>query len=441
VAKEFFPEVRKINYEGPESDNPLAFRHYNPDAVIAGKTMKEHFRFSVTYWHTFMATGSDPFGAGTMQRPWDGIEEPMEEARAIVEAAFEFFSKLQAPYYCFHDRDIAPEGQTLAESNKMLDEIVSRAKVLQQETGVKLLWGTANCFSHPRYVHGASTSCDPNVFAYAAAQVKKAMEATLELGGENYVFWGGREGYSSLYNTRMKQELEQFARFLRMAADYKKEIGFEGQLLIEPKPKEPTTHQYDFDTATVIGFLRAHDLAGEFKINVEANHATLATHDFIHEITLAAEQDMLGSIDANRGNLLLGWDTDQFPTNLYETTFTMYVLLKAGGIAPGGLNFDAKVRRPSFKPIDLFHAHIGAMDAYALGLKIADRMLKDGLIEKHRDERYQKWNDSLGRSILTGKADFRSLEAHALSLDHIELESGGEELIENIINRYFGMGR
>ena len=354
-----FPEVDRINYEGPDTKNPLAFRWYNPEEVVEGKTMAEHLRFSVVYWHTFRANGSDPFGMPTLNRPWDDGTDSVENACNRARVAFEFMEKLQAPYYAFHDRDIAPEGNSLSETNSILDQVVAVLKEEQQRTGIKLLWGTANMFSNPRFMHGAATSPNADVFAFAAAQVKKAMEVTVELGGENYVFWGGREGYQNLYNTDLKREFDNLGRFFHMAVDYAKEIGFKGQFLIEPKPKEPTKHQYDSDAAACINFLRAYDLMDHFKLNIETNHATLAGHTMMHELEYAGMQGALGSIDANTGDLLLGWDTDQFPTDYYLTTQTMLCLLKYG-LAPGGVNFDAKVRRESFEPIDLFHAHIGA---------------------------------------------------------------------------------
>ena len=369
MLNEFFKDVPEIKYEGSKSKNPLAFKYYNPDEKVGNKTMKEHLRFAVAYWHTLTGSGQDPFGAGTMIRLWDKTTDPMEKAKMRMRANFEFIQKLGIPFYCFHDRDIAPEGDSLKETNKNLDEIVKLAKELQNATGIKLLWGTANLFSHPRYVHGASTSCNANVFAYAAAQVKKALEVTLELGGVNYVFWGGREGYETLLNTDLGLELDNLARFLKMAVDYAKEIGFKGQFLIEPKPKEPTKHQYDFDSATVMGFLKKYDLDKYFKLNIEVNHATLAYHTFQHELRLARINGMLGSIDANQGDLLLGWDTDQFPTDIYLTTLAMYEILLAGGFTSGGTNFDAKVRRASFEPVDLFYGHIAGMDAFAKGLE------------------------------------------------------------------------
>ncbi|MEC8411755.1 MAG: xylose isomerase, partial [Planctomycetota bacterium] len=386
-----FPEVEKIRYEGPQSDNPLAYRWYNEDEMIEGKSMKDHLRFSVVYWHTFRGSGADPFGVGTMHRPWDDGTDSVENARNRVRVAFEFMEKLGAPYYAFHDRDVAPEGTDLADTNRIFDSVAEVLEEEQQRTGIKLLWGTANMFTHPRYLHGAATSSNADVFAYCAAQVKKALEITLALGGENYVFWGGREGYQTLYNTDMKRELDHLAKFFHMAVDYAKEIGFEGTFLIEPKPKEPTKHQYDSDAAACINFLRAYDLTDRFKLNIETNHATLAGHTMMHELDYAGIQGMLGSIDANTGDLMLGWDTDQFPTDIYLTTQIMLMLLKHGGVAPGGVNFDAKVRRESFDPMDLFHAHIGGMDAFARGLKIAAAIREDNDLGKFDDQRYSSW--------------------------------------------------
>ena len=341
----YFPEIDKIVYEGRKTDNPLAFRYYDPNKVIGDKTMEEHLRFSMAYWHTLTGQGVDMFGAASVERPWDKSSDPMEAAKARAHAAFEFMEKMQIPYFCFHDVDVAPEGATLTETFNNLDKMAELLKELMAKTGKKLLWGTSNLFSHPRFMHGAATSPSADVFAYAAAKVKKALEITKELGGENYVFWGGREGYETLLNTDMKLELDNLARFLHMAVDYAKQIGFTGQFLIEPKPKEPTKHQYDFDVATVLGFLKSYDLDQHFKINIEANHATLAGHTFQHELRLARINGVLGSVDANQGDKLLGWDTDQFPTNIYATTLAMYEILQNGGLAPGGLNFDAKVRR------------------------------------------------------------------------------------------------
>jgi xylose isomerase len=434
----FFPDVPKIAYEGPDSKNPLAFRHYNPDEVVEGKPMRDHLRFAVAYWHTFRGTGSDPFGPGTMHRPWEDGTDSVEMAKKRVRVAFEFMEKLGAPYYCFHDRDVAPEGKDLAESNRNLDAVVAVMKEEQQRTGIKLLWGTANLFSHPRFLHGASTSCNADVFAYAAAQVKKALEVTKELGGENYVFWGGREGYVTPYNTDLKRELDHFARFLHMAVDYKKKIGYTGTFLIEPKPHEPTAHQYDFDCANSLAFLRTHGLEKDFKFNVETNHATLAKHTMMHELMYASAHGMLGSIDANRGDPLLGWDTDQFPTDLYLTAQTMLVVLGQGGLAPGGLNFDAKVRRESFEPVDLFHAHIGSMDAFAQGLKVAAAIRKDGVLADLLKQRYASWDGGVGAEIEAGKQSFETLERYMLEKGNpAPNASGRQEYIENIINRYF----
>ncbi|WP_168566094.1 xylose isomerase [Crateriforma spongiae] len=434
-----FPEVSKIKYEGPQSDNPLAFRWYNPDEVVAGKTMKEHLRFTVVYWHTFRGTGADPFGGATMCRPWDDGTESVENACNRARVAFEFFEKLDAPFYAFHDRDVAPEGANLAETNANFDAVAKVLKEQQDATGVKLLWGTANMFSNPRFMHGAATTCNVDVFTYAAAQVKKALEITNELGGENYVFWGGREGYQCLYNTDMKRELDHLGRFFHMAVDYAKEIGFKGQFLIEPKPKEPTKHQYDSDAAACLNFLRAYDLTDHFKLNIETNHATLAGHEMMHELEYAGMQGMLGSIDANTGDLLLGWDTDQFATNYYLTTQIMLVLLKYG-LSPGGVNFDAKVRRESFEPIDLFYAHIGSMDAFARGLKIAAKMIDEGGLSKLVDQRYSSWDGDLGKKIEAGQVSFTDLEKIMLEKGEVEANaSGRQELMENIFNRYLDL--
>ncbi|MGE0608352.1 MAG: xylose isomerase [Pirellulales bacterium] len=432
-----FPDVAKIAFEGPKSKNPLAFRHYNADEVIEGKPMKDHLRFGVAYWHTFRGTGSDPFGPGTMHRPWEGASDNVENAVNRAHVAFEFMEKLGAPFYCFHDRDVAPEGKTLAESHKNLDAVVKALNEEQQRTGIKLLWGTANLFSNPRYMHGAATSCNADAFAYAAAQVKKAMEVTLELGGENYVFWGGREGYMNLLNTDMKRELDHLARFMHMAVEHAKKIGFKGQFLFEPKPKEPTKHQYDYDAAACINFLRANGLEKHIKLNIETNHATLAGHTMQHELEYAGSQGFLGSIDANTGDLLLGWDTDQFPTDIYLTTQCMLSILKWGGLAPGGVNFDAKVRRESFEPVDLFYAHIGGMDAFAHGLKIAAAIRADGKLDRLLKERYSSWDSGLGAEIEAGKHGFESLEKAMLAQGEITPnKSGRQEMLENLINTY-----
>ncbi len=432
-----FPDVTKVTYEGPDSRNPLAFKHYDADEVVAGKTMQEWLRFSVCYWHTFRATGADPFGAATLQRPWDDGSDSIANAKQRVDAAFEFIEKLGAPFYCFHDRDVAPEGDTLAESNANLDAVVEYMQAAQERTGVKLLWGTANLFSHPRYMHGAATSPNADVFAFAAAQVKKAIEVTHRLGGVNYVFWGGREGYMNLYNTDMQRELDHLARFMHMAVEHAQSIGFTGQFLFEPKPKEPTKHQYDFDAAACLNFLRQYDLADHVKLNIETNHATLAGHTMMHELTYASIQNALGSIDANTGDLLLGWDTDQFPTDVYLTTQCMLVILGQGGLAPGGTNFDAKVRRESFQPIDLFYAHIGGMDTFARGLKIAARIRADGVLSDFVQKRYAGYDDGIGKQIEEGTATFADLEAYMLERGNpASNESGRQELLENIINEY-----
>jgi xylose isomerase len=433
---EIFKEVRKIKYEGSGSDNPFAFKSYNPDEVIAGKKMEDHLRFAVAYWHTFQAAGADPFGPGTAIRPWDNVSDKMELAKLKVEANFELCEKLNAPFFCFHDRDIAPEADTLKETNKRLDEIVTVIKDRMKNSPVKLLWGTTNAFSNPRFVHGASTSPNADVFAFASAQVKKAMEITFELGGQNYVFWGGREGYETLLNTNLKLELDNMGRFLGMAVDYAKEIGFKGQFLIEPKPKEPTKHQYDFDTATVIGFLKTYGLDPYFKLNIEANHATLAAHTFQHELSLARINGMLGSIDANQGDMILGWDTDQFPTNIYDTTLAMLEVLKMGGLTTGGLNFDSKVRRGSFQADDLFLGHIAGMDTFAQGLRIAAKIVADGKMDKFVADRYESYNTGIGKDIVNKKVGFKELEKYALEHDTIVNKSGRQEMLETILNQY-----
>lgn len=433
--KEYFKDIPRIAYEGKNSDNPLAFKFYNPDELVGDKTMKDHLKFSIAFWHTFTGGGVDPFGSATMQRPWDSITDPMEKAKARVEAAFEFFDKLGVEYFCFHDRDIAPEGDTLAETNKNLDEIVALIKEKMSSSNVKLLWGTASLFTNPRFLHGASTSNNADVFAYAAAQTKKALEVTHELGGAGYTFWGGREGYETLLNTDMKLELDNMARFMHMAVDYAKEIGFNGTFYIEPKPKEPTKHQYDFDSATVVGFLKNYGLDKHFKLNIETNHATLAGHTMQHELHYARINGMLGSVDANQGDMLLGWDTDQFPTDLYVTTMAMYEILKNGGLASGGLNFDAKPRRASFEPADLFYSHIAGMDAFAQGLKIAHRMLEDGKLEDFVKERYSSYSTGIGADIVNGKLGFKELEEYIMNKKIVNT-SGRQELLEAIVNQY-----
>jgi xylose isomerase len=440
MKKAHFAKIPVIPFEGRTSTNPLAFKHYNPDEVIGGKTLAEHLRFSIAYWHSFRGTGVDPFGAPTIVRPWEKGRDPLTVALRRMDAAFEFFTKIRAPFYCFHDRDIAPEGRTLRESNRHLDRVVAHAKQLQQATGVKLLWGTANLFSHPRYMSGAATNPDAHVFAYAAAQVKKALEVTLELGGENYVFWGGREGYETLLNTDLKREQDHLAAFLHMAVDYARKIGFKGQFLIEPKPKEPTKHQYDFDVASGIGFLRTYGLEKVFKFNIETNHATLAGHSFQHEIEVAAAAGMLGSIDANTGDTLLGWDTDQFNTDVRELTLAMLSILKAGGLGSGGFNFDAKLRRTSIDLEDLFHAHIGGMDAYAAAFKIARRILADGKLTQFVAARYNSYNVGFGRDIERRKTGFVELEKLVLKMGEPVPQSGRQEYLENLIAHYLAQG-
>lgn len=431
-----FPDIPKVQFEGPQSDNPLAFRWYDPEEMIEGKSMKDHLRFTICYWHTFRGTGSDPFGGGTMLRPWDDGSDSVENACNRARVAFEFFEKLGAPYYAFHDRDVAPEGDSLATTNSNFESVAAVLKEEQQRTGIKLLWGTANMFSHPRYMHGAATTCNADVFAYCAAQVKKALEVTNDLGGENYVFWGGREGYQNLYNTDMKRELDHLAQFFHMAVDYAREIGFKGQFLIEPKPKEPTKHQYDSDAAACLNFLRAYDLMDHFKLNIETNHATLAGHTMMHELEYAGMQGGLGSIDANTGDLMLGWDTDQFPTDYYLTTQIMLVLLKYG-LSPGGVNFDAKVRRESFEPLDLFYAHIGGMDAFAKGLKIAAAIRADDALGGFVSSRYASFDGGIGKQIESGAVGFQELEAYMLEKgDVTPNQSGRQEMLENVVNRY-----
>lgn len=436
-SKEAFPNVPVIRYEGPDSKNPFAFKWYNPDEVVEGKPMKDHLRFSVVYWHTLRGTGSDMFGVGTWQRPWEDGTNSLAMALKRVPVLFEFCQKLGVPFYAFHDRDVAPEGRNLAETNRNLDRVVKELKKLQNDTGIGLLWGTACLFAHPRFMHGAATSCNADVFAYAAAQVKKAIEVTHELGGAGYVFWGGREGYTTLWNTDMKRELDHLGAFLHMAVDWKKQIGFQGQFYIEPKPKEPTKHQYDSDAAACLNFLRQYDLLKDFKLNLETNHATLAGHTMQHELEVAGAAGALGSIDANTGDLLLGWDTDQFPTDLYLTTQIMLTILKYGGFTTGGTNFDAKVRRESFEPVDLFHAHIGGMDAFARGLKIAAKIRADGRLAEFVKNRYASWDTGIGRQIERGEVGFAELEKYALKMGEVRTnQSGRQEMLENLINEF-----
>ena len=436
-SREFFPGISKIQYEGPQSKNPLAFKHYQAEELVEGKSMKEHLRFSVTYWHTIRGGLSDMFGSGTAVRPWEDGTNSLKMAETRARVAFEFLEKLGAPFYAFHDRDVAPEGKDLRETNRNLDAISKVLKAEQQRTGVGLLWGTACLFAHPRFAHGAATSCNADVFAYAAAQVKKAIEVTHELGGSGYVFWGGREGYSTLLNTDLKRELDHLGKFLHLAVDHKKAIGFKGQFLIEPKPKEPTKHQYDSDAAACLNFLRQYDLLGDFKLNLETNHATLAGHTMQHELEVAIAAGALGSIDANTGDLLLGWDTDQFPTDIYLTTGIMLPILGMGGFTTGGTNFDAKVRRESFEPVDLFYAHIGGMDAFARGLKIAAAIRKDGRLAQFVKNRYSSWDNGIGSKIEAGQAGFKELEAYMLKKGEPAANvSGRQEFLENLINEF-----
>jgi len=433
---EYFNHVNPIKFEGGKSTNPLAFKFYNSEEKLGDKTMKEWLRFSVAYWHTFTEDLSDPFGVGTAVRPWDNFSDPMDKAKARVEAAFELFEKLNVPYFAFHDVDIAPEGNSLQETFDNQDEIVAMLKDYMKDSKTKLLWNTVNNFTHPRFVHGAASSSNADVFAYAAAKVKKGLEVGKELGSQNYVFWGGREGYESLLNTDMKLELDNLGRFYHMALDYAKEIDFNAQFLIEPKPKEPTTHQYDYDVATSHAFLQNYNLEKDFKFNLEANHATLAGHTFEHEIHYARINNMLGSLDANQGNPHLGWDTDEFPTNLYTTTLAMYEVLKNGGIGNGGLNFDAKVRRTSFEANDLVKAHIVGMDSYAIGLKVAHKLLEDKALENIIDDRYKSYKEGIGKDIVDNNTDFKQLNEYALNLEEIENQSNQLEVTRAIVNQY-----
>ncbi|MCB1094623.1 MAG: xylose isomerase [Verrucomicrobiae bacterium] len=436
MSQEYFSDIPKIAYEGPDSKNPLSFRHYNPEEVVGGKSMREHFRFSIAYWHAMKNTLADPFGVGTAIRPWNEGSDPVEAAKNCARAAFEFMDKLGVDYYCFHDRDVAPEGATLAESNANLDAVADVLEAEQARTGKKLLWGTACLFAHSRYNQGAATSPYADVFAYAGAQVKKAMEVTKRLGGEGYTFWGGREGYASLVNTDMKRELDHLGRMLHMAVDWKKEIGFTGQFYIEPKPREPSTHQYDSDAAACLNFLREYDLLDHFKLNIETNHATLAGHTVQHDLEVAMGANALGSIDANTGDTLIGWDTDQFPTDIYMTTEIMLRLLKMGGFTTGGLNFDAKVRRESFEPVDLFYAHIGGMDAFARGLKIAQAIIDDGRLSDFVKDRYSSYDSGIGAQIEAGSIGFKELEAHTLANGEPSIKSGRQEMLENLVNDF-----
>ena len=436
----YFPNIDQIKFEGPGSDNPLAFKTYDPGRVVVGKTMEEHLRFAVCYWHSFCATGADPFGPGTRVHPWEVQGDAMANATEKMNAAFEFFTKLNVPYWCFHDVDMAWEGDSVAQSEKNLQACVDLAKERQKATGMKLLWGTANLFSNPRYMNGAATNPNFDVLAFGASQVKAAIDATIELGGENYVFWGGREGYACLQNTDTKRELEHFALFLEKARDYGRSNGFTGTFLIEPKPMEPMKHQYDFDSQTVIGFLRHHKLDGDFKLNIEANHATLAGHTFAHDLRMASDASLLGSIDANRGDPQNGWDTDQFPSDLYDSVHAMMVVLEGGGLGSGGLNFDAKLRRESTDTDDLFIAHIGGMDSFARGLVIADRVLADPRTHELRFGRYTSFDSGDGKRFEEGDLDLQALRDIAAANGEPQQISGKQELMENIINDFIVRG-
>ena len=431
----YFSTVDKIKYEGVTTENPLAFRHYNPSEMVMGKTMKEHLRFAVAYWHTMTQNGSDPFGSPTNIRTWEG-STPMETAKNRVEAFFEILEKLGVDYFCFHDVDIAPEGDSLEEFFNNIDEITDLIKEKMDQTGIKLLWNTANMFSHPRYVNGAASSNSAEVFAYAAAQVKKGLDISKKLGGENYVFWGGREGYESLLNTDMKFEQDNIARLFKMAVAYGEKIGHKPQFLIEPKPKEPSKHQYDFDAATTMAFIQKYGLEGDFKLNLEANHATLAGHTFEHEMNVARCYDALGSIDANQGDMLLGWDTDEFPTNIYDTTLAMYEILENGGIAPGGINFDSKVRRSSFEMEDLLLAHIAGMDTFARGLKAAAKLKEERFFDDLKDKRYASYNEGIGARILSDEETLESLTEYSMQNGDIKLESSHLEFVKSRLNDY-----
>lgn len=434
--QEFFKGIGEIKYEGLNSDNPLAYRWYDADKIVRGKTMKDHLKFAVAYWHSFNANGSDPFGAPTLNFAWDKKDDPIERAKDKMDAAFEFITKMDLPYYCFHDVDVVDYGNDIVENERRLEAMVAYAQEKQKQSGVKLLWATANLFSHPRYMNGAITNPDFHVLTHGAAQVKAALDATIALGGENYVFWGGREGYMSLLNTDMKREQEHFAKFLHMAKDYARKQGFKGTFFIEPKPCEPTKHQYDYDAATVIGFLRQYDLLGDFKLNIEVNHATLAGHTFQHELQVSADAGALGSIDANRGDYQNGWDTDQFPNNINELTESMLIVLEANGFGGGGINFDAKIRRNSTDPADLFHAHVGGVDIFARALIIADQILEKSDYSKIRKERYSSYDSGTGKDFESGKLKLEDLRDYAISNGEPEYRSGRQEFLENLINRY-----
>lgn len=434
--EEYFKGIGQVNYEGTESDNPFAFRWYDEQKVVAGKTMKEHFRFACAYWHSFNAEGSDPFGGPTHIFPWNKSSDPVQRAKDKMDAAFEFITKMNIPFYCFHDVDVVDYTNDVADNERRLQALVEYAKQKQQESAVKLLWGTANLFSHRRYMNGASTNPDFHVLAHAGAQVKTALDATIALDGENYVFWGGREGYMTLLNTDMKREQEHFARFLHTAKDYARKQGFKGTFFIEPKPMEPTKHQYDYDAATVFGFLQKYDLLNDFKLNLEVNHATLAGHTFAHEVQVAADAGLLGSMDANRGDYQNGWDTDQFPNDVYELTEAMLIFLEAGGLKGGGVNFDAKIRRNSTDPADLFYAHIGGMDVFARALITADKVLQHSDYAKIRSERYASFDSGKGKDFEAGSLTLENLRDYAVANGEPRTISGRQEYLENIINRF-----
>ena len=437
ATKEYFPGIGKIKFEGKESKNPMAFRYYDAEKVINGKKMKDWLKFAMAWWHTLCAEGGDQFGGGTKKFPWNGDADKVQAAKNKMDAGFEFMQKMGIEYYCFHDVDLCEEADTIEEYEANLKEIVAYAKQKQAETGIKLLWGTANVFSHARYMNGAATNPEFDVVARAAVQIKNAIDATIELGGSNYVFWGGREGYMSLLNTDQKREKEHLAQMLTIARDYARSKGFTGTFLIEPKPMEPTKHQYDVDTETVVGFLKTHGLDKDFKVNIEVNHATLAGHTFEHELAVAVDNGMLGSIDANRGDYQNGWDTDQFPTNAYDATLCMYEVLKAGGFTNGGLNFDAKARRGSYTMEDIFLSYIAGMDTFALGLKAAAKIIEDGRLDKFVDDRYASWTTGIGADIIAGKADMESLEKYAVEKGEVtdSLSSGRQEYLESVLNQ------
>ena len=431
--KTYFPNVPEVKYEGKDSKNPFSFKYYDAERVIHGKTMEEHLKFAMSWWHTMVAGGTDPFGDATMDRSY-GKEDPMDIAKARADAAFELMSKLGIKYFCFHDVDIAPQGKDYLETRKNFHEMVDYIESKMKNTDIKLLWGTANVFSHPRYMHGAGTSPNADSFAYAASQIKNAIDATIRLGGTGYVFWGGREGYETLLNTDMEFELDNMARLMRMAVDYGREKGFKGDFYIEPKPKEPTKHQYDFDSATVLAFLRRYGLEKDFKLNIEANHATLAGHTFQHELATARINGVFGSVDANQGDPALGWDTDQFPTDVYSATLAMYEIIKAGGFTNGGLNFDAKVRRGSFEFDDLALGYIAGMDTFALALIKAYEIIEDGRIDEFKKSRYSSYNTGIGKKIVGGKTSLEELEEYTIKNGEVTMESGKQEYLESVLN-------